>query len=97
MLVISIKPGQLLLMNLPCRYCRECDLLIARKRELEAAMADRLRTAGIELVAAPYSVAGTLDMHDWEAGTSGSLGYREIKERMYAFRDVWNFDPDLID
>jgi lipoate synthase len=96
-LVISIKPGQLLLMNMPCRYCQECDLIIARKRELESAVTDRLRESVPESTGTDYSVLGTLDREDWVAGSSGALGLREIKERLYAFKDVWNFDLSLSD
>jgi hypothetical protein len=91
-LVINIKPKQLFLMHLPCRYCRECDLIIARKKELESIMADRLSHEKIGGIGDAYSVMGTLDTQDWIEGSSGALGPREITDRMYAFRDVWNFD-----
>ncbi len=37
-LVISIKPQQLLILNKQCKYC-PCDLIIAKKQELESLMA----------------------------------------------------------
>jgi YgiT-type zinc finger domain-containing protein len=90
--VINIKPKQLFLMNIPCRYCRECDLIIARKKEVESIMADRLSQEKIEGIENKYSVMGTLDTKDWMEGSSGALSPQEITDRMYAFRDVWNFD-----
>ncbi len=91
-LVVNLKPGQLLLMNVPCRVCRECDLIIANRKKLEAAMADRLRQEAPELIGSDYVVAGTLDQEDWTAAGSGALGPQEIKDRMYAFRDIWSFE-----
>ncbi|MHC1742167.1 MAG: hypothetical protein AB9873_03930 [Syntrophobacteraceae bacterium] len=91
-LVIRLEPGQLLLMNLPCRFCRECDLIIANKHTLGAVMAGQFRQEAPELIGVDYTVTGTIDNEDWIAGSSGALGPRDIKERMYAFRDVWNFD-----
>ena len=37
-LVIHIDPQQLLLLNKKCRYCVKCDLIIAKKTELESLM-----------------------------------------------------------
>lgn len=91
-LVINVEPGRLLLMNVACRTCRECDLIIAKKQMLDTATTDRLRREAPDLVGAAYAVRGTLDKEDWEACSSGAFGPREIKDRMYAFRDVWNFE-----
>jgi hypothetical protein len=91
-LVINLKPKQLFLMKVPCRYCSECDLIIAKQEELESIMAARLREENPEVVGNKYLVMGTLDKNDWLEGSSGALSPQEITDRLYAFRDVWNFD-----
>lgn len=91
-LVVRIDPGQLLLASKPCRYCSECDLIIAAKRELDAVVADGLGRQEARRTGEGYSVTGTLDEADWLEGSRGALTAQQITERMYVFRDKWNFD-----
>ncbi|MDF5725586.1 MAG: hypothetical protein PUP91_35095 [Rhizonema sp. PD37] len=39
-----------------------------------------------------YLVMGTVDKKDWKEGNQNSLSPSEILERIYVFKDVWNFD-----
>lgn len=91
-LVITLDQGRLLLMNIPCPYCRDCDLIIVHKHELESALTDAIGDTVRGAAGPGYSVAGTLDENDWIEGSRGAFGPREIKERLYAFKDVWHFE-----
>jgi hypothetical protein len=39
-----------------------------------------------------YTVMGTIDRKDWKDGNQNSLSPLEILERIYLFKDVWNFE-----
>ena len=54
-------------------------------------MAVGLRTINPQVIGNDYLVMGTLDRKDWQQGDRGILSPSEIIERMYVFKDVWNF------
>ena len=91
-LVIHAEPKQLLLLNKSCRYCMNCDLIIARQEELEAVMAASLSQANPEIVGNEYLVVGTMDKKDWRASVQGKIGQHETFERIHYFEDVLNIE-----
>ncbi len=88
-LVIHIEPKQVFLLNKKCKYCPNCDLIIAKKQEIESLLALEL---GRQLNKNDYLVIGTLERKDWLQGNKGSLSPQEIMGRVYVFRDVWDFE-----
>ena len=88
-LVIHIEPRQLFLLNKKCKYCINCDLIIAKKQEIETYIAMALEP---ELSQNEYLVMGTVDRKDWREGNKGALEQHEIIERMYVFKDIWDFE-----
>ncbi len=83
-LVIHVEPGQLLLLNKKCKYCPGCDLIIAKKQELESLIPSLSQNE--------YLVMGTLERKDWQEGNKGFLPSSEIIDRMYIFKKVWDFE-----
>ncbi len=83
-LVIHGSPKQLFLLNKKCKYCPNCDLIIAKKQEIES--------LSPQLSQKDYSVIGTVERKDWLQGNKGSLSPQEIMGRMYIFQDVWDFE-----
>ena len=83
-LVIHVEPQQLFLLNKKCKYCPNCDLIIAKKQEIESLTP--------QLNQKDYSVIGTVERKDWLQGNKGSLSPQEIIQRMYIFQDVWDFE-----
>jgi hypothetical protein len=67
-LVIHIDPRQLFQLNKLCRFCLVCDLIIAKKEELESLMAHRISRDVPELLGNNYLVMETLDGKDWIEG-----------------------------
>lgn len=49
--------------------------------------------SGPEIVGNDYLVIGVIDRKDWRHGTQGKLLEGEVIERMFVFKDVWNFEP----
>jgi hypothetical protein len=87
-LVIHVEPQQLFLLNKKCKYCPSCDLIIAKKQEIEAFLALALP----QLSDNDHLVIGTLERQDWVEGNKGSISPSEIIERMYVFKTVWDFE-----
>jgi hypothetical protein len=91
-LVIHIEPQQLFLLNKQCKYCTNCDLIIVKQQEIESFIAVGLGQSHPEIIRNNYLVMGTVDRKDWKEGNQGSLSPQEIIERMYVFKDIWNFE-----
>lgn len=92
-LVIHIDPQQLLLLNKKCRYCVKCDLIIAKKSELESLMAACFEQPMPEIIGNNYLVMGVAERRDWLQSKKGKMPQSETIERMLVFKDVLNFEP----
>jgi hypothetical protein len=91
-LVIHIEPKQLFLLNKQCKYCPSCDLIIAKKQEIEPLMAATFIQTNPQIVGNNYIVIGTVDKKDWKEGDKNLLSPSEMIGRVYIFKDVWNFE-----
>jgi len=92
-LVIHIDPQQLLLLNKKCRYCVTCDLIIAKKAELESLMVACFEESMPEIMGNNYLVMGVAERRDWLEGKKGKMPQGETIECMLVFKDVLNFEP----
>ena len=91
-LVIHIEPQQIFILNKKCKYCPSCDLIIAKKQEIESFMAAGFSQENNQVIGNNYLVMGTLERQDWKQGSQGSLSPGEILEKMYIFKNKWNFE-----
>lgn len=91
-LVIHIEPRQLFLLNKHCRFCPVCDLIIAKRDDVESMMAERIGRERPQLVGNDYLVFGTLERKDWMDGQKLEMSPRELMNRVYVFRDTWTFE-----
>jgi hypothetical protein len=92
-LVIHIDPQQLLLLNKKCRYCVKCDLIIAKKSNLESLMAACFEESKSEIIGNNYLVMGVAERRDWLESKKGIMLQGETIESMFVFKDVLNFEP----
>ena len=92
-LVIHIDPQQLFVLNKQCRYCTTCDLIIARKAELESLTAAAFEKLNPQIIGNDYLVMGVTERSDWQKGKKGKISEGETIERMIVFKDAWNFEP----
>ncbi|MFQ6036170.1 MAG: hypothetical protein ACE5NM_10060 [Sedimentisphaerales bacterium] len=92
-LVIHIEPAQMLILNKTCKYCTKCDLIVARKSEVEALMTACFEDKNPEIIGNEYLVMGTLEKRDWRARDTMNEDPEETIKRMFVFKDVWNFEP----
>jgi hypothetical protein len=91
-LVIHIDPQQLLLLNKKCRYCVKCDLIIAKKSELESLMVACFEQPMPEIIGNNYLVMGVAERRDWLESKKGKMPQGETIERILVFKDVLNFE-----
>jgi len=91
-LVIHIDPEQFLLLNKKCRYCVKCDLIIARKSELESLMVACFEQPMPEIIGNNYLVMGVAERRDWLDSKKGKKSQSETIDRMLVFKDILNFE-----
>jgi hypothetical protein len=92
-LVIHIDPQQLLLLNKKCRYCTRCDLIIARKSEMESLMAASFEQFNPQIIGNDYLVMGVAERSDWRESQKGKMAQSQAIERILVFKEVWDFEP----
>jgi hypothetical protein len=80
------------LLNKHCRFCPVCDLIIAKRDDVESMMAERIGREKPQLVGNDYLVFGTLDRKDWMDGQKLEMSPLELMNRVYVFRDTWTFE-----
>ncbi|MDY6864293.1 MAG: hypothetical protein SV062_15065 [Thermodesulfobacteriota bacterium] len=91
-LVIHIEPHQMLLLNKQCKYCLNCDLIIAKESDLEHLLTTGFSRINPEIIGNNYLVMGTVEKKDWREGNKQQMKPSEIIERMYVFKDILKFE-----
>jgi hypothetical protein len=92
-LVIHVDPAQLVALNKTCRYCPDCDLLIAHQDESEGFLASLFSDLRPEDVGNPYLVIGTEDRADWLRGVRTPLFPYEALGYVHDFKETVRFEP----
>ncbi len=90
-LVIHIEPDQLFILNKQCRYCIGCDLIIARRSEIESLMAAAFEQRDPAIVGNEYVVVGTLPRQVWRVRDNGDLRPADTLDHTHIFKNVWEF------
>lgn len=90
-LVIHIDPKQLLSLNKTCRYCPDCDLLIAHQDDVEPILASVFAEEEPEIVGNNYLVVGTMERAIWKRGTQQRLTLQEMLDALHDFKEVVTF------
>jgi hypothetical protein len=101
-LVIHVEPRNLLVLNKTCRYCPPCDLLIARRGELDQQLAAAWEERDPGVVGNEYTVLGTVDRADWRRVMRDGVAVGEVAGMLHPFADLldvrvdpggWRFPP----
>lgn len=72
-LLIYIEPRNLIALNYTCRYCQDCDLLIAHKHEIEHLLTEMFRQNDPSKIGNDYMIIGTVEKSTWRKGLEKSL------------------------
>ena len=91
-LVVHIEPSWLFVLNKQCRYCEGCDLIIARRSEVESLMAAAFERRDPMIVGNEYLVVGTLPRRLWHARDNAGMRPVDMLDQTEIFREVWKFE-----
>jgi len=87
-LFIHIDPFNPVVLGYTCRYCPDCDLLIAHQDRIEALLANILARHDPSLVGNDYLVLGTVERTAWREGMKQPKGIQEMLEHLHDFKEV---------
>ena len=91
-LVIHIEPHQLLCLNIGCKYCETCDLIIGKQSAIENLMCVCCENIDASLIGNKYVVFGTFDKSDWKQYSQKVAYPKDTIEKVYIFKDVKQFE-----
>jgi hypothetical protein len=77
-LLIHIDPLHLIALNYTCRYCQDCDLLIAHKHEVEHLLTGLFLQFDPEVIGNDYLIIGTVEKKAWREGLKQSMAIDKI-------------------
>ena len=89
-LLIQIDPFHLIALNYTCRYCRECDLLLAHKHELEHLLTELFRQADPSVIGNNYLIIGTVEKSVWREGLAQPKGLAAILPHASDFAEYYS-------
>ena len=84
-LLIHIDPLHLIALNYTCRYCPDCDLLIAHKHEIEHLLTEMFRQYAPDVIGNDYLILGTVEKRAWREGLERPKAIDEMRAHMSDF------------
>ena len=67
-ILIHVNPHHLIALNYTCRFCRDCDLLIAHKHEIEHYLTALSSQKDSDTIGNDYMAMGTVEKNAWKEG-----------------------------
>ncbi len=67
-ILIHVNPQHLIALNYTCRFCRDCDLLIAHKHEIEHYLTVLFSQQAPEVIGNDYLAVGSVEKSVWKEG-----------------------------
>jgi hypothetical protein len=83
----------MVILNKTCRFCAQCDLVIAHQDEIEANLHHLLSRLAPHAVGNSYLVVGTVERKHWRRGLTEPLTNTEMMEALDDFKDHVRFKP----
>lgn len=87
-LLIHVAPMHLIALNYTCRYCPDCDLLLAHQDEVESLLAYLFAERDPSVIGNDYLVIGTLERQAWREGMKQPRSAAEMLEHAHDFKEV---------
>ena len=91
-LLIHVEPGHLITLNYTCRYCHNCDWLIADKQVVEHLLTGIFSQYDPEVVGNDYLIMGTVEKMAWREGLQEP---KSIAEMLPQASDFAQYYQDL--
>jgi len=87
-LFIHVDPMNPVVLNYTCRYCPDCDLLIAHQDQIEELLAGIFAELDPSVIGNDYLIMGTVERQAWREGVKQPQGIPEMLEHLHVFKEV---------
>ncbi len=84
-LLIHVDPGYPIALNYTRRYCKECDLLVASKIEIEHLLTEMCRDKAPAVIGNQYLIIGTVEKKAWRDGMKKPMGMLDALKHLSDF------------
>ena len=91
-LFIHVDPFHPIALNKTCRFCPDCDLLIAHQNELEALLLQMFSDRDPQTISKEYLVVGTVERQAYRKGLKSPRGLGEMLEHTHDFKAHWEVE-----
>lgn len=91
-LVIWVDPHYPVSLNYTCRYCKNCDLLIAHRNEIENLLVQIFQQSNPQLIGNDYTVLGTMEKTAWKQGIQRPMEFQDMPAHLHEFNQVLKFE-----
>lgn len=88
-LFIHVDPQIPIILGYTCRYCPDCDLLVAHQDEIENLLAQFLSNIAPDAIGNDYMVLGTVERDFWRKGMKTPNSLAELPDHLHDFIEVW--------
>jgi hypothetical protein len=91
-LFIHIEPMHTVALGYTCRYCPDCDLLVAHQDEIEHLLAGTFAERDPSIIGNDYLVMGTVERTAWRTSLKTPMSMSEVLEQLHDFKEVWSLE-----
>jgi len=91
-LFIHVEPFNPVVLGYTCRYCPDCDLLIAHQDQIEGLLASLFDELDPSVIGNDYLVIGTVERKIWREGLKQPKSIDEMLEHLHDFKEVWTVE-----
>ncbi|MGD8626625.1 MAG: hypothetical protein PVJ34_18960 [Anaerolineae bacterium] len=87
-LFIHVDPLHPVVLGYTCRYCPDCDLLLAHQDEVESLLANLFAAHDPSVIGNDYLVLGTVERKAWREGMKQAKGIDDMLAHLHDFKEV---------
>jgi hypothetical protein len=87
-LFIHVDPFRPVVLGYTCRYCPDCDLLIAHQDQIEALLSNLFAEHAPEVIGNDFLVIGTVERKVWCEGMKQPKGIDDMLAHLHDFKEV---------
>ena len=92
-IVVHIDPHHLNIINVTCKFCKECEFVIIDKHKFDPLVNECYKENNLEIRTDPkYKIIGTLDIKSWNKIKKEDLNSSEIIELTDTFKSELNLN-----
>jgi hypothetical protein len=91
-LLIHIDPKVLMALNMHCRFCPDCELLIAHQDQLEIQLTAHMAEHDPAVIGNEYLVLGTVERAAWRENMKTPKPLGEMLKHVADFKEVLEFE-----